>query len=224
MQSKHGGLPNQRNVWSRENGTHLQNCRLKDTIYRVTMESLWVMVSAFGKGLIVATSLAPVCGAFAVNIAAHSPNSEAVARNWKFWTLIATGLALTFVAVRFLNWAKTNLKQTEIRTATVRQTDKDVLAFLMAYLLPLIGKDGLSIGNPLIALYAYSLVFIAIYHSNSFHFNPMLSMIGYHFYEVQTEEGYGAIVVSKGSHMMQKQCITVVKIAPFLLLTVQDEA
>ncbi len=179
------------------------------------------MVSCAGKLVLVATSLAPVCGAFAV-IRINDLGGTAWLRDWYFWMWVVTALLLLSGARFFLWWCQTRIKHTSIETQVVKPTDKDVLAFLMAYLLPLLGKDAIAFGKPIIATYIYALIFLAIYHSNSFHFNPLLSMLGFHFYEIQTVPGYSAILLSRNVHPMQNQHLVVVRITPFVFLAVEE--
>lgn len=179
------------------------------------------VVSRIGKLVFVATSLAPVCGAFAIIRISDLGILQSLC-DFYVWMWIAVGLALLAGAYRFLNWCQKNIKHTNVETLTVKPTDKDVLAFLMAYLLPLLGNDAIAFGKPILSFYVYALIFLAIYHSNSFHFNPMLSMLGWHFYEIQTKPGYSAILLSTTNHPMQIDDIVVVRLTPFLLLAVEE--
>lgn len=174
------------------------------------------MVSCIGKVLLVATSLAPVCGAFAINRIGVS--GVTWYEDWQFWTW--TGIAVWLIALTyaFLQWCQSRLKSTSIHSTTIKPTDKDVLAFLLAYLLPLLGEESLAINRPIVAVYVFALISIAVYHSNAYHFNPMLSLVGFHFYEIQTPDGFSAMLLSRRSHVVQEKDIVVVRITDFLLL------
>jgi hypothetical protein len=182
-------------------------------------EGLAEMVSCFGKILLVATSLAPVCGAFAVNRISSLESGQWLHDGW-FWAWTIAGIGLLICTWLFLLWCSLHLKHTSIQAKSIKPTDKDVLAFLLAYLLPLFGADSLAFSKPIIAIYISALIFLAVYHSNSFHFNPMLALNGYHFYDVETDTGFSAMLISKRSHVLQEQDMIVVKITDFLLLEV----
>lgn len=174
-------------------------------------------VSCLGKSLLVATSLAPVCGAFAVNRLSNLGDTPWYKDEW-FWGWSIAGIGLVATTYFFLMWCQQHLKNTQIHTKAVKPTDKDVLAFLLAYLLPLFGADTLAFNKPIIAGYISALVFLVVYHSGSFHFNPMLALSGFHFYDIETDTGYGAMLISKRSHVVQERDLVVVKITDFLLL------
>ncbi len=177
------------------------------------------MVSWIGKSLLVATSLAPVCGAFAVTRLSELDGGIWY-RDFDFWKWTGIAFGLVAITYGFLRWCQEHLKNSMVRTQTIKPTDKDVLAFLLAYLLPLLGQDSLSFHKPIIAVYVILLISVAVYHSNSYHFNPMLSLFGFHFYEIQTTDGYSAMLISRRAHVLQEQGVIVVKITDFLLLEI----
>ena len=181
------------------------------------------MVNSFGKSLLVATSLAPICGAFAVNRIGEL--NYAAFYDLAFWCWLVGAFGLLFLTYLFFAWCKHRLKHTEISTTKIKPTDKDVLAFLLAYLLPLLGKDVLAFeAKPVVSVYVFSLIFISVYHSNSFHFNPMLSFLGYHFYEIECADGMTAMLISKRTHLVHAQQITICRISDYLLLDVSDSS
>jgi hypothetical protein len=180
------------------------------------------MVSRFGKFLLVATALAPICGAFAVNRVGIEGRSAV--RDLYFWLWLGVAVVLVLSTVFFLRWCNKHLKHTSIRTTTIKPTDKDVLAFLLAYLLPLLGEKVLAFdAKPIVSFYVFGLIFVSVYHSNSYHFNPMLALLGFHFYEIECDDGLSAMLISKRTHMVNAQAVTICRITDYLFLETSDE-
>ncbi len=176
------------------------------------------MVSCIGRILLVATSLAPVCGAFAVNRFAEL--GTGVKKDWIFWSWIGSAFLLTCLTGYFLYWCKGHLPRVTITTKAIKPTDKDILAFLLTYLLPLLGQKSLAFESPIISAYILILIFVAVFHSNAYHFNPMLAFFGYHFYEVECKDGLTAMLISKQTHLEGDASITIGRISPYLFLEV----
>jgi hypothetical protein len=102
------------------------------------------MVSWVGKLLLVATSLAPVCGAFAIGRLSDLSPGHKWYQDTLFWSWTVTAFGLVALTCLFLIWCRIHLKRTAITTTSIKPTDKDVLAFLLAYLLPLLGAKTLA--------------------------------------------------------------------------------
>ena len=120
-----------------------------------------------GKLVLMATSLAPILGAFAVNSFAHE--------DWKtgLWYLGIGGAAGTDLLVGDCWPAGNVLPEEPLTTKKVKTADKEVLAFLLVYLLPLFTKDLIFTGNWLTPVYILAIIAFCVYHSNSFTFNPV---------------------------------------------------
>lgn len=179
------------------------------------------MVSVFGRALLVATSLAPILGAFAIQRLSHVGGWKAMGDKW-FWLWTVAGAVLVLATYGFLVWCQRHLQSIPVETESVTLTDKDVLAFLLAYLLPLLGKDTLVFDDPWVSIYVYGLIFVAVFHSSSYHFNPMLSIFGWHFYDIELAGGYSALLVSRACHTTQQNRIVIVKLTDFLLLEISS--
>jgi hypothetical protein len=113
-------------------------------------------------------------------------------------------------------------KNEEIQTLSVtsiRTADQEVLAFLVAYLLPLIAKDTLGIEGDIWTIgYVFVLIFVAIYHNNAYHFNPLLGLCGYHFYEIETEDGMSFLLVTRQTLRKQSLSTRAVQLTDYMFL------
>ncbi|UXS08690.1 hypothetical protein [Agrobacterium tumefaciens] len=147
------------------------------------------MFSAFIKTLLILTSLTPICLVYAwVAI------NEGYA--WvPFWLLIASaflGVACWFVLTKLTN----NLEKFELRFSSVEPVDQENISFLLLYLSPLfldkVSSVNLNILVPTLGLYAFLLA-----TSYTYHFNPLLSLMGWHFFKVGTPEGVSYVLLTR---------------------------
>ena len=107
---------------------------------------------------------------------------------------------------------------------TVRPADGEMLALLVATMLPLLSKDTFDIySNPLGGGLVFLIFLICIYNSTatSFHFNPLLGMIGFHFYEITTHSGIPYTLITRKC-IRSTDIETVVKeMSPYVYLDVK---
>jgi len=150
------------------------------------------MLNTVARLLLVSTSLAPVLGAVAVSQYAHG---EPWLR-WSAWLVAA--LMLVFLCWAMLRYAAHNAQKHVFHIKEFERNDKEVLAFLLAYLLPFISKGNMNFtGEWLIGAYVLGIIFLVIAHAGAFHFNPVMGLLGYHFYSVKNNDGVSHLLISK---------------------------
>lgn len=149
------------------------------------------MLNALARFLLVSTALAPVLGAIAVNqIARGDPWLH-----WGSWLVVA--LLLVFLCWAMLRYAARNAQTQVFRVKAFERADKEVLVFLLAYLLPFISEPSVMIGGSwLVGAYVLGIIFLVIAHAGAFHFNPVMGLLGYHFYAVKNDEGVSQLLIS----------------------------
>lgn len=176
-------------------------------------------MNGLAKFLLSLTSLAPMVGAIGLRAWL---NSEYV---WA-WICLLVVLVSLLVCWRVLDFAKNGASSLRLCTTSVKVADKDVLAFLLTYMLPLMGNQAFFLTNsPVVSVYVFLIVLLAVYHSNTFHFNPFLSLIfGYHFYEIELAESTPSIVVSQFEITSKKSALRVVELSKHLYIAVSKEA
>ena len=174
-------------------------------------------MNKFAKSLYVLTSLAPVLGAYVVND---------LSQGKQFLTALCWLIpALLLVAICWLLmvFASRRLGREELAVTSVRSTDKEVLAYLVAYLLPIISKETLDFRTHLAtASFVFLILFIAVYHGNAFHFNPLLGLVGYHFYEIQSGEGMTYMLITRKTIRQQRMTRQVVELGCYVYLDLGD--
>jgi MFS family permease len=170
-------------------------------------------MSKFGKLVLMLTALAPILGAFAVNSFAHM--------DWMMGGLYLGGGVLLVIVCWLVLWrCRTILPEEPLTTKKVKTADKEVLAFLLVYLLPLFTKDLIFTGNWFTPVYILAIIGFCVYHGNSFTFNPLLAMAGYHFYEVENENGMTYLLISKKTIHRHDNTLQVKRLADYIYLEI----
>lgn len=150
------------------------------------------MLNRFAKFLLVSTSLAPVLGAVAVNQFAHNEHWT----RWGAW--LGTAVLLVFLCWAMLRYAAKNSQTHRFHIKEFERNDKEVLAFLLAYLLPFVSAENMAFtGEPLTGAYILGVIFLVFAHAGAFHFNPVMGLLGYHFYAVKNGDGVSHLLISK---------------------------
>lgn len=72
-----------------------------------------------------------------------------------------------------------------ITPKSVKSTDSDVYQFLIAYLIPFLGIDTNSTGEAVAFIFLLGTVGLAYIRTETPHINPILMIVGLHFYEIE---------------------------------------
>lgn len=134
-------------------------------------------------------------------------------------TLIACLLVVVCVGV--LHIGRTEFQRQPLVIQKVARLDKDALAFFVTYALPLVASGSGSMVSLLGLLAFVVLVGIILVQLQILHVNPLLGMLGFHFYEVERAHGDTALVISR-SREAPKGTIEAHRLAPTLWLVARE--
>ena len=136
--------------------------------------------------------MSPVLGAVAVNQFAHH-------KHWTRWgAWLAAALILVLLCWALLQYAAKNAQRHLFHIKEFERNDQEVLAFLLAYLLPFVASENMAFtGDWLTGAYILGIIFLVIAHAGAFHFNPVMGLLGYHFYSVKNGDGVSHLLISK---------------------------
>lgn len=150
------------------------------------------MLNTLAKFLLVSTSLAPVLGAVAVNqIARQEPLTR-----WVGW--LAVAILLVLLCWAMLHYAAGNAQKHLFHIKEFERNDQEVLAFLLAYLLPFVSAENMAFtGDWLTGAYIILVIFLVVAHAGAFHFNPVMGLLRYHFYAVKNGDGVSHLLISR---------------------------
>lgn len=163
--------------------------------------------------LLVSSSLSPVLGAVAVNQYTLDKSVSA----WLPWVVVA--VLLVVICWGVLHYASTNAQKHNLKIEQFEDKDKEVLAFLLAYLLPLVSvKDTVSSIHWLTTAYVLAIVLVVFTHARAVHFNPVMGLLGYHFYSIKNSDGLSLLLISRSELRRSGEELETVRLAQNIYL------
>ncbi|MGB8297716.1 MAG: hypothetical protein WCG85_20035 [Polyangia bacterium] len=173
------------------------------------------MLNKLTKLLLVATSFAPVLlTLWFAKFSEHWDPRQGV--GW-----LEAALILTFLCLGIIGLAQKKLQKLPVQIESISSSDKELVGFIIAYLLPLINKSAFDINDSLL-YFVLGLFFLSILTTNSYHFNPVLGFFGFHFYEATLDGNITYILMSKKNLTNTKKIKQVVQISEYMLLEIED--
>jgi len=183
------------------------------------------MLNKAAKLALVATSLAPIfLTLWFVELSgvweAALPWSHNLTNHWQtgsvylLTALILSGLCFALV---WLSASRHGLERLPVRIKAVKTVDKEIVGFLLVYLLPLINQSQSTISVPVLVFIAVIFFFI-VYNSHAYHFNPLLGFFGYHFYEVTIEGDITYVLITRQNITDCKNVAQVVQLTEYMIL------
>lgn len=181
------------------------------------------MLNWFARVFLVATSLSPILGAVAISQLAQGDR-------WKrceAWVigavLAAVAGALVLACHLLLRHAAKNAQTEVLHVAEFDRRDHELVAFLLAYLLPLVSSNSLALtGQLLVAAYLLGIIVLVVAHAGAFHFNPVMGVLHYHFYAVKDKHGASQVLISKKDLRRANREVTVVRLSQNIFLHKDD--
>lgn len=166
-------------------------------------------MSAFGRLLLVSTALAPVLLVYGAAI---------------FFEHRARAISLSVVAAIFvpmchalLAYIRRHGSSEETTIEEVSGKDTDILSFLVAYMLPVALAEKIQV-NPLALFTFLGLMGLVLFRADIYHVNPLMGILGYHFYEVKSQSGATYLVVTRRREPLLPGALAFVRLSRTLLL------
>jgi len=133
---------------------------------------------------------------------------------------IAISVILIIIAAAIFYEVKTKLASLGLRAKKVTQNDKCIIGYILSYLLPF-ASIVFDKYNPYLFLGVALLIFIVALVAYTPTANPLLFLIGYHFYDVETENGIGNyLVISKKAIRNKSELKKAIRVTEYLLIDV----
>lgn len=105
-------------------------------------------------------------------------------------------LLLGAVAIWVIEKAGRTLECLPVTIKKAKSADKEVIGFFVAYALPLLLRGG---GVPDLGawLLAAAMLLFVLWSTHSMQVNPVLGIFGFHFYEVESEDGITYLLITR---------------------------
>lgn len=183
------------------------------------------MLNRLAKLALVSTALAPICltlwfveissawqldMSWSQNLTAHWSDGS----GYLLAALILSGLCFGLV---WLSASRHGLEPLPVKIKSVKTVDKEIVGFLLVYLLPLINQSQSTISLPVL-LFVAGIFFFIVYNSHAYHFNPLLGFIGYHFFEVTIEGDITYVLITRQNITDCKAVSQVVQLTEYMIL------
>lgn len=170
------------------------------------------MLKQVPKVFLVATSLAPVFLTLA--FIDWRQGQPAHCLGWLVLTLL---IALSTRGLLYLAGKQLPLHNISIVSAS--SADREVIGFLIAYILPLALASGTTFEVDAWAIgYLVVLFGVVVWGTHSYDFNPLLGLLGYHFYEISNEDGITYVLITKRTLVSVRQVTQVAQLTEYVLL------
>lgn len=148
------------------------------------------MLGRFIRLLLALTAIAPLSVSLAYIYATKEHNLRLAFIAGCFCVFLGAG------ALWIIERAQSRLECLPISIKKAKSADKEVIGFFVAYALPLVfrGQSSPDVGAWILAA---AMLFFVLWSTHSLQVNPVLGLFGYHFYEVETEDGITYLLISK---------------------------
>ena len=170
------------------------------------------MLSRAAKPLLVLTSFSPILVTYSFVSWLHGSFR---------WTgaglLVAAGL-LVVLTMAIIHEAAHRLETFEIEIVFLKTGDREIVGFLVAYLLPLVTRPSVPVIDWRVAAFVLAIFFGVIWGTHSYHFNPLLGILGYHFFEVRTSSNVTYVLVTRKDLRTTRGVNRVVQVSEYMLL------
>lgn len=169
------------------------------------------MLGRFLRVLLALTAIAPLSISFAYIYAAKE-------HSYGYAFIAATScVVLAVMSYWIIDKCRSELERLTIKIKKAKSADKEVIGFFVAYALPLIFR-GQSAPDLDAWLMAGGMLLFVLWSTHSMQVNPVLGMFGFHFYEVETEDGITFLMITRRKINHVKSITTVVQISDYGIL------
>lgn len=174
------------------------------------------MLSKFLKASLVGTSFAPVLLTHSFVLWINDANYTVILGN------ILIVLSLLILCLSTMKFAKGEIQIEEFPINSIKTADSEIVGFLLAYLLPFTTMAIEQIDFK-VMVFIMILFFSVIWSTNSYHINPLLAFVGYHFYEVTTLDNITYLLITKRSLRSTKAVKNVIQLTDYMVLDIFEE-
>jgi len=181
------------------------------------------MLNKAAKLTLVATSLAPICLTLWFVKFSKAWDSKLtfiqnLIANWQVgWGFLVATVSMSLLCFLLVWLSGRNLEKLPVKIKAIKTVDKEIVGFLLVYLLPLMNQTNNTISLSVLAFIAVIFFFI-VQNSHAYHFNPLLGVFGYHFYEVTIEGDITYVLITRQNIADCKSISQVVQLTEYMIL------
>ncbi len=168
------------------------------------------MLNSVARLLLTSTALAPVGLTYAWVAYIQGDHQAGL-------IILAVSVALVIVCAGVLWRAGKALPASDFKASSIEAADHENTAFLLLYVMPLFTSKFNTLDwqfwVPTIIIFA-----VITATGYNYHFNPMLGLLGWHFYKVESSEGITFVLITKKHLRTAADSIKVGQLTEYILL------
>lgn len=126
--------------------------------------------------------------------------------------------SLVALALGVLRAARLRLERVHIEIRSLKTVDREILGFVIAYLLPMLSQTTSPVLDWRVAVFVLIVFFAVVWGTHSYHFNPVLGVIGFHFFEVTTEGQVTYVLITRKDLRHTQGVTEVVQVGEYMVL------
>lgn len=174
------------------------------------------MLNALAKWLLTSTAIAPVALTYAW-VAYQAGNIQLAS------LLAGLCVCLLLICLGLLRYSRRVIERVDFTAKSVEAADGENVGFLLLYMLPLftgkIQELTWQIWVPMIAIFA-----VITATSYSYHFNPLLGMLGWHFYKVESVDGITYVLITRKQLRKAAEQMQVGQLTEYILIDLGEKS
>lgn len=172
------------------------------------------MLNTLAKLMLTGTALAPVALVYAWVMYTDGYTVTALG-------LVIMAAVLIFLMMQLLKYCRKHLERSKFKVTSIEAADREYITFILLYLSPLFTAEFGDL-NWNILIPTLIIFLLVIGTGYGYHFNPLLGLLGWHFYKVSTEEGVSYVLITKKELRSAKQCLTVGQLTEYIVIDLSD--
>ena len=172
------------------------------------------MLNTLAKLMLTGTSLAPVALVYAWVLYTDGHPATAL-------SLVALAFLLIIIMVSLLRYCRKHLERSKFKVTSIEAADREYITFILLYLSPLFTAQFGDL-NWHIIIPTMVIFILVISTGYGYHFNPLLGLLGWHFYKVNTDEGVAYVLITKKELRSARQCLTVGQLTEYIVIDLSD--
>ncbi|KFA58928.1 hypothetical protein A9G48_00535 [Gilliamella sp. wkB18] len=149
------------------------------------------MITYFLRLLLTASSIAPVC--FTVSFIGFINNNY-----YLLYIPLFIGVFICVLCVVTIGLINKHVQILKKKITSVTPANKEITNYFLAYVFPLLGSESIFQNASMTIFFFVCLIGYTLF-SESYNFNPLLSLFGYKFYEAQDSTGVGFVLLSRNT-------------------------
>lgn len=172
------------------------------------------MLNAFARILLTSSAIAPVGLTYAWVAYMQDQVKPAI-------IILGVSFAAVAICLLLLGYSRKNLEGSRFQAKEIEAADRENMGFLLLYLLPLFTSQFNTLNWQ---LWIPTLIIFAMITATgyNYHFNPLLGLLKWHFYKVQSNEGVTYVLITKKQLRTAANAITVGQLTEYILIDLED--